>query len=64
MEGTYIRNLNEYKSIRIHWIVLYTNDENLTCFDSFGVKHISKEIKKFLGNKNITVNITVNLTVF
>ena len=26
-------------------------------FDSFGVEHISKEIKKFIGNKNIKVNI-------
>ena len=26
-------------------------------FDSFGVEHIPKEIKKFEGNKNITTNI-------
>ena len=26
-------------------------------FDSFGVKHIPKEIKKFIGNKNIITNI-------
>ena len=26
-------------------------------FDSFGVEHIPKEIKKFLGNKSITANI-------
>ena len=25
-------------------------------FDSFEVEHISKEIKKFIGNKNITTN--------
>ena len=25
--------------------------------DSFGVKHITKEIKKFIGNKNIKTNI-------
>ena len=28
-----------------------------TYFDSFGVKDIQKEIKKFIGNKNITTNI-------
>ena len=26
-------------------------------FDSFGVEHIPKEIKKFMGNKNIIINI-------
>ena len=26
-------------------------------FHSFGVKHISKEIKKFIGNKNIITNV-------
>ena len=26
-------------------------------FDSFGVEHIPKEIRKFIGNKNIITNI-------
>ena len=30
---------------------------NVTYFDSFGVEHIPKEIKKFIGNKNIESNI-------
>ena len=30
---------------------------NVTCFVSFGVEHIRKEIRKFIGNKNITTNI-------
>ena len=29
------------------------NAENVTYFDSFGVEHITKEIKKFVGNRNI-----------
>ena len=33
------------------------NDENVTYFDSFGVAHVSKEIKKFIRNKYITTNI-------
>ena len=28
------------------------NDNNVTYFDSFGVEHISKEIKKFITSKN------------
>ena len=31
--------------------------ENVTYFDIFGVEHIAKEIKKFIGNKNIIINI-------
>ena len=48
---------DEYESIGTHWIVLYVNDKNLTYFDTFGVEHIPKEIKKNIGNENITTNI-------
>ena len=53
----YIINLDEYESIGTHWIALYVNGENVTYFDSFGVEHIPKEIKKIVGNKNIITNI-------
>ena len=33
------------------------NAENVTYFDNFGVEHIPKEIRKFIGNKNIITNI-------
>ena len=33
------------------------NAKNVTYFDSFGVEHIPKEIRKFIGNINITTNI-------
>ena len=33
------------------------NGNNKIFFDSFGVEHIPKEIKIFIGNKNITTNI-------
>ena len=29
------------------------NVKNVTYFGSFGVEHIPKEIKKFIGNKNV-----------
>ena len=32
---------------------MYTFNNNVTYFDSFGVEYIPKEIKKFTGNKNI-----------
>ena len=53
----YVINLDEYESIVTHWIVLYVNHNNVTYFDSFGVKHIPKEIKKSVRNKNILTNI-------
>ena len=56
-DGEYIINLDEYESIGTHWIPLYVNAENVTCFDSFGVEHIPKEIRKFIRKKNITTNI-------
>ena len=56
-DGAYIINLDEYESIGTHWIALYVNAKNVTYFDSFGVEHVPKEIKKFIGNKNIMTNI-------
>ena len=33
------------------------NAENVIYFDTFRVEYSSKEIRKFIGNKNITTNI-------
>ena len=41
-DGAYIKNHIEYESIGTHWIALYVNDNNVTHFESFGVKHIPK----------------------
>ena len=38
-------------------IYLHVNDVNITYFDSFAVEYIPKEIKKFMGHKNIVRNI-------
>ena len=48
--------LNEYSDIGTRWVTLYVQN-NVTYFDSFGVEHIPKEIKTFIGNKNIKTNI-------
>ena len=56
-DGTYIVNLDEYESVGSYWIALYVNAENVTSFDSFGVEHVLKYIRKFIRNKNITTNI-------
>ena len=36
---------------------MYVNGNKILYFDSFLVEHIPKEIKKFIGNKNIKTNI-------
>ena len=56
-DGAYAINLDEYSDIGTHWIGLYVNNKTVTYFDSFGVEHIPKEIKKFINNKNIIPNI-------
>ena len=53
----YVMNLDEFKSIRTHQIALHVNGNNVIYFDSLGVEHILKEIKKLIGNKNILKNI-------
>ena len=39
MNGAHVINLDEYKAIHVA-------AENVTCFNSFGVKHTPKEIKQ------------------
>ena len=56
-DGAYVINLDEYYDIGTHRIALYVNNKTVTYFDSFGIEHIPKEVKKFIGNKNIISNI-------
>ena len=54
---SYVINRDKYKSIGTNWIALYVKSNNMKYFDSLGVEQIPKEIKKFIGNKNIITNI-------
>ena len=56
-DGAYIINLDEYSDIGTHWVALYILNNDVTYFDSFGVEHIPKEIRKFISNKNMKTNI-------
>ena len=42
------------RTIQVHWIALYAKCNIVTCFNGFGVEQIPKDIKNFIGNKNIT----------
>ena len=49
---------DEYESIGTHWTAFYVEASNdATYFESFGVEQFAKEIKKFIGKRNITRNI-------
>ena len=51
-------SFTNFDRIYVVFILFCNNNNNVTYFDSFGVKHISKEIKAFINNnKNITTNI-------
>ena len=55
---SYVINVvNEYSDIGTHWVALQIWNNNVTYFDCFRLEHISKEIKTFIGNKNIKTNI-------
>ena len=62
-DRAHVINFNNFKSMGTHWIALYLNGNNRRAsynaiyFNSFGVEHIPKEVKKFIGNKNIVTNI-------
>ena len=57
-DGAYVINLDEYSDIGTHWVALYVKNNDVTYFDSFGVEHIPKEIKKFIDHSlSITTNI-------
>ena len=55
--GAYVINLDEYADVGTHWIALCVKDNEITYFDSFGVQHVPKDIKRFIGHKNIKTKI-------
>ena len=55
-DGEYVTNLGEYFHIGTHCIALYLLNNNVTYFDSVGVKHIPKEIKRFIDKSTVVTN--------
>ena len=53
----YVINLDEYADVGTHWIALYVKNNEVIYFDSFSVRHVPKEIKRFIGHKNTKTNI-------
>ena len=49
--------INLVINLGTHWIALQVLNNDVTHFHSFRTEHIPKEIKAFVGNKNIKTNI-------
>ena len=49
-------NLDVYADVGTHWIALYITTIEIIYFDSFAIEHVSKEVEKLIGNKNIKAN--------
>ena len=56
-DGAYAINLDEYADVGTHWVASYVKNNEVIYFDSFDVEHVSKEIKRFIGHKDIKTNI-------
>ena len=56
-DGAYVIILDEYSDNRAYWITLNILNNNVTYFDGFAVERISKEIKIFIGNKNLQAKV-------
>ena len=45
IDGAYAINLDEYSDIGSHWIALYSLNNDITYFDSFGVEIFQMRLK-------------------
>ena len=51
---TYVINLDEYSNTGTNRIALYSLNDNVTYFDSFGVEYNPKKIKIFIDKSTVT----------
>ena len=49
--GTYVIYLDDYFDIGTHWIALYSSNNYVLYFGSFGVEHIPNKIKNLFSIK-------------
>ena len=46
-DGAHLVNLDEYSNIGTQWVVLYAKNNDVSYFYSFGVEHITIEVKTY-----------------
>ena len=54
-------NLDERSDIGTHWIAFYILNDKVTYFDSFGVEHIPKKMKKFIKVSVVKFTTVTNI---
>ena len=65
-KGAYVINVDEYENTGTHWVALFVKPKYTVYFDSFGIEHIPKEIKKFIRSKELgsAVNNDIKSNIF
>ena len=53
----YVINLHKYTDVGTRWIALFCKITETVYFNSFGLKHVAEEIKKFIEHKSLKANI-------
>ena len=53
----YVINLHKYTDVGTQWIALFCKITEIVYFNSFGLKHVAEEIKKFIEHKSLKANI-------
>ena len=53
----YVINLHKYTDVGTRWIALFCKITKTVYFNSFGLKHVAEEIKKFIEHKSLKANI-------
>ena len=56
-DGAFVVNLDEFADVGTHWMALNLFDNDPIYFESCGADHLPKEIRHFIGNKNMQTNI-------
>jgi len=56
-DGGYVVNLDDLGKPGTHWVAIFIQKKNAVYFDSFGVEKLPKEIKRFLHDKNLNLNL-------
>ena len=56
-DGAHALNLDEYANVDTHWIALHVLDNDTTHFDGFGVEHVRKEVKRFIGVNKFRIQV-------
>ena len=50
-DGVYIIKIDEFIVVGTHWTALYALNNDIIFFNSFGVDHISKEIRRLISDE-------------